>query len=225
MPAKWVRIWHERRPGIPLRLIECPADGAAALVTAGDASAALARPDVGGDPHLSAIRLYEETPVVVVPKDHLFTAADEVTVADLAGEPVLQPLDDVLTWPECPGAPVEHRPETTADAGELVAAGIGVLVVPQSLARLHHRRDLVYRPIIDGPASAVALLWPEPTSDLVEEFIGIVRGRKATSSRGDQPAPKRSAREKALAKQARRAAAGGTTPNTRRTKGRGGRRG
>jgi hypothetical protein len=43
---------------------------------------------------------------------------------------------------------------------------------------------------------------------LVEEFIGIVRGRKSGSSRGRaEPAPKRTAREKTLAKQAARASA------------------
>jgi len=56
----------------------------------------------------------------------------------------------------------------------------------------------------------VALAFPEgPQPALVEEFIGIVRGRKSDSSRGHaQPVPKRTAREKTLAKQAARAAAG-----------------
>ena len=93
---------------------------------------------------------------------------------------------------------------------QLVAAGMGALLVPQSLARLYHRKDLTYRPITDAPACPVALAFPEgEQSELVEEFIGIVRGRKASSSRGQaEPAPKRSAREKTLAKQAARAAAG-----------------
>ena len=93
---------------------------------------------------------------------------------------------------------------------ELVAAGLGVLTVPQSLARLYHRRDLTYRPIVDGPTCPVALAFPEGSqSALVEEFTGIVRGRRPGSSRGQaQPAPKRTAREKTLAKQAARAAAG-----------------
>jgi hypothetical protein len=85
-----------------------------------------------------------------------------------------------------------------------------VLIVPQSLARLHHRRDLVYRPVTDAPTCAVALAVPDgPQPALVEEFIGVVRGRQPSSSRGRaEPAPKRSAREKTLAKQAARAAAG-----------------
>jgi hypothetical protein len=93
---------------------------------------------------------------------------------------------------------------------ELAAAGIGAVIVPQSLARLHHRKDLVYRPIADAPTCPVALAVPEgPQSALVEEFIGIVRGRRSSSSRGRaEPVPKRTAREKSLAKQAARAAAG-----------------
>lgn len=159
---------------------------------------------------LSVIPLYEETTVAVVPTDHLLTAVDEITAADLDGEPRLLPGDDVVDWPQAPGTPIEHQPETTGDAIELVAAGLGALVVPQSLARLHHRKDLTYRPIADAPTCPVALAVPAgPQSELVEEFIGIVRGRKAGSSRAQsEPAPKRTAREKTLAKQAARAAAG-----------------
>lgn len=159
---------------------------------------------------LAVIPLYDETTVAVVPTDHLLSAADEITAADLDGEPTLLPLDNVVVWADAPGAPVDHRPETTQDAIELVAAGMGALIVPQSLARLYHRKDLTYRPITDAPACPVVLAFPEGAqSELVEEFIGIVRGRKASSSRGQSaPAPKRTAREKTLAKQAARAAAG-----------------
>ena len=204
-PAKWARTWAQRRPEAPLTLTALTAAEAAVAVRTGTVDAALLRlpADTSG---LAVIALYEETTVVVTPADHLLTAADEVVAADLAGEPRLVPIDDVLDWSEAPGVPIDHRPETTMAATELVAAGLGVLIVPQSLARLHHRRDLTYRPIADAPTGSVALAVREgPQSELVEEFIGIVRGRKPGSSRGQaQQAPKRSAREKALAKQARR---------------------
>lgn len=159
---------------------------------------------------LAVIPLYEETTVAVVPTDHILGAADELTAVDLEDEPILLPLDHVVDWPDAPGVPVNHRPETTEGAIELVAAGLGVLIVPQSLARLHHRKDLTYRPIADAPTCLVALAVAEgPQSELIEDFIGIVRGRKPGSSRTlGQPAPKRTAREKTLAKQAARAAAG-----------------
>lgn len=202
-PAKWARIWHERLPGIPLDLVQVPAAEAADVLRAGAADAGLVRLPVDRA-FFSAIPLYTETTVVVVPKDHLITAADEVTLADLADEVVCHPLDDVLGWDAPPGEPAFERPATTADAVELVAAGVGLLVVPQSLARLHHRRDLTYRTVVDAPQSSVALCWPEDaTTDLVEDLIGIVRGRTVNSTRGrgtlqpEQPPPKRKRAEPA----------------------------
>ena len=208
-PAKWARIWSDRHPTIPLRLRAVAAADAAAEVRTGIVDLAVLRlpADTTG---LAVIPLYEETTVAVVPTDHHLAAADEIVAADLDGEPTVLPRDDVLAWAGAPGNPIEHRPETTEDATELVAAGLGTLIVPQSLARLYHRKDLTYRPITNAPGSQVVLAFPEgPQSELVEEFIGIVRGRKPSSSRGQaEPVPKRTAREKTLAKQAARAAAG-----------------
>ncbi|MER7622159.1 LysR substrate-binding domain-containing protein [Streptomyces sp. NPDC126503] len=184
-PSKWVRIWNERLPDVPLTLLGVTPGEAFGLLRDGGADAALLRLPVDGD-DLSAIPLYTETTVVVVPKDHLFAAAEEVSAEDLADELVLHPLDDTLGWERPPGRPALERPATTGDAIELVAAGIGVLAVPQSLARLHHRKDLTYRTLTDVPQSRVALSWPaaEEAPDLVEEFIGIVRGRTVNSTRG-----------------------------------------
>lgn len=210
-PAKWARVWGQRHPDVPLLLHTLEAADAVAAVRAGTVDVALLRPlsDTAG---LAVIPLYEETTVAVVPKDHVFNAVDEITSADLADEPLLLPLDDVVAWADVPGKPIDHRPETTHDAIELVAAGLGALIVPQSLARLYHRKDLAYRPISDAPTCPVSLAFGEgQQAALVEEFVGIVRGRKPGSSRGQsEPAPKRSAREKTLAKQAARAAAGKT---------------
>ncbi|WP_435137117.1 LysR family substrate-binding domain-containing protein [Actinacidiphila sp. bgisy144] len=193
-PSKWVRIWNERLPEIPLTLVQVTAAEAFGVLRdrGSGADAGFVRLPVDG-PDLSAIPLYTETTVVVVPKDHLFAAVDEVTVDDLADEIVLDPLDSTLTWEKLPGQPARERPATTADAVELVAAGVGLLLVPQSLARLHHRRDLTYRPVPGAPESRVALSWSQDgTTDLVEHLIGIVRGRTVNSTRG-RPLPGRTA--------------------------------
>jgi DNA-binding transcriptional LysR family regulator len=188
-PAKWVRTWQERVPGVPLDLVQVSAADAAALVRDGDADAVLLRLPADRD-GLHAIPLYTETTVVVFPKDHHLAAADEVSTEDIGDSLVLHPHDDTLDWAAPPGKLADHRPDTTKDAVELVAAGVGLLVVPQSLARLHHRKDLTYRPLTDVPQSRVALSWPEAeTTDLVEQFIGIVRGRTVNSTRGAQPEP------------------------------------
>ncbi|WP_371749634.1 LysR family substrate-binding domain-containing protein [Streptomyces sp. NBC_01283] len=188
-PTKWVRIWNERLPDVPLTLVAVSPGEAFELLRDGGADAGFVRLPVDRT-DLSAIPLYTETTVVVIPKDHVIAAVDEVTVEDLADEILLHPLDDTLPWESLPGQPANERPATTADAIELVAAGIGVLAVPQSLARLHHRKDLTYRPLTEAPESRVALSWPEDaTTDLVEDFIGIVRGRTVNSSRGRSQTP------------------------------------
>jgi DNA-binding transcriptional LysR family regulator len=203
-PAKWVRIWHERLPDVPLTLLQLSAAEAVDALRGGTADAGLVRLPVDRT-FFSAIPLYTETTVVVVPKDHVVAAVEEVTLEELADETVLHPLDDVFGWEQPPGEPAFERPATTEDAVELVAAGIGVLVVPQSLARLYHRKDLTYRPVTDAPESSVALSWPEEaTTDLVEDFIGIVRGRTVNSTRGRSTA--QSAKAQAQPKQATKSA-------------------
>ncbi|MBP5905011.1 LysR family transcriptional regulator [Streptomyces sp. LBUM 1478] len=189
-PTKWVRIWNERLPDVPLTLLQVSPAEAFGVLRDGGADAGFVRLPVDGD-DLSAIPLYAETTVVVVPRDHVVAAVEEVTTEDLADEVVLHPLDDTLGWERPPGEPAFERPATTADAIELVAAGIGLLIVPQSLARLHHRKDLTYRTVTDAPESRVALSWPQDaTTDLVEDFIGIVRAVRSTPP-GAAPSPRR----------------------------------
>lgn len=201
-PAKWARIWQERHPETPLELVPVPAADAEAAVIAGDLDAAILRPPVDRAV-LHAIPLYVEEPVVVVPRDHLLAAleaSEAVDAADLADEVLLQPADDVLPWAgrpgaaedavAPPGAPPVEVPATTVDAIALVAAGIGVVVVPRSLARLHHRKDTVARALAGGPGAPVALAWSiEREDDRTEDLVGIVRGRTVNSSRGRQQAP------------------------------------
>jgi hypothetical protein len=113
--------------------------------------------------------------------------------------------------------------DLTGDAVELVAAGVGVLITPQSLARLHHRRDLTYRPASDVPESSVVLAWPEEeTTEEVEAFIGIIRGRTANSTRGKAPEPAPEKRKPA--QQHRKAAPKPTKPTKPKTAKRGRRR-
>lgn len=197
-PGKWARMWAERRPDVPLELVGGATDELLARIREGGVDAGVVRLpfDRTG---LHAIPLYTETTVAVAPKDHVLAAVDEAAVDDLADEVVLRLHDDTLDWPgDRPGTAPTFGPTTTAEAVELVAAGVGVLVLPLSVARLHHRRDLLHRPLTGAPESSVVLAWPDAeNSEEMEELIGIVRGRTANSSRTprrqDTPAPARPA--------------------------------
>lgn len=194
-PGKWASVWHERLPDVYLELVQVEAAAVAPALVAGDADAAIGRLPVDKDV-FSAIPLYEEASVVCFSRDHLLAAlADEETVtsADIAEDPVWVPADDVLfaarpvpgVVPADPDGNVLDPLPTTADVVATVAANAGVAVLPLSLARLHRRKDVTYRLLLDGPTAPVGLVWPvDRTTELVEELIGIVRGRTANSSRG-----------------------------------------
>ncbi len=182
-PGKWIDLWRERMPHVALTLREITVvDQRAAL---DDVDAALVRLPVSAPEDLHVIPLYDEQPVVVMSTESHLTAAEELVHADLAGEIVVVPLDDVLhTRIPDAVAPSFAAPADTAEAIATVAAGVGVVIVPMSLARAHPRRDVEYRVLRDGPVSTVALAWTrERTTADVEAFVGVVRGRTARSSR------------------------------------------
>ncbi|MGB7362084.1 MAG: LysR substrate-binding domain-containing protein [Rhodococcus sp. (in: high G+C Gram-positive bacteria)] len=173
--TKWTRIWAERVAHTILDGSVVEEDEQIAALRDGRVDMCFVREpaDTGG---LHCVPLYSEVAVVVVPKDHPVSAYDAVTLGDLAGE-TMQDRDHRV------GGSVE----TTL---EMVAAGVGPVLLPHSLARLHSRKDLLYRPVTDADPTRIFLAWPmsqppraEDGFDLAQEFLGVVRGRSVRSSR------------------------------------------
>lgn len=164
--TKWTRAWEQRRPDSPLQVTPIDESSQTAVLHDRTADVAFARLPIDED-GLSVIRLYDELPVVVLPVGHDLERATSVSLADLAGDNILQ------------------VGENTKDAVELVAAGAGLLLLPQSVARQHNRKDVVAVLVADAPSTTIALVWlaQETTAD-IDEFVGIVRGRGIRSSRG-----------------------------------------
>lgn len=187
---KWRRRWSERVTDVELdlRIVEVAhqldglRDGTAAMGFVRD----LAEADRDGLHH---IPLYREVPVVVVHREHPAAAYDEIAVHDLADEIV---LDD-------PALETRLKVET-------VAAGTGVVYLPMSVARVHHRKDVVAVPVTGLPESQVGLAWRTDLDDpAVDTFVGIVRGRTAHSSRGEAPAQPQHAKQQRQQRPASRA--------------------
>ncbi|PZQ89807.1 MAG: LysR family transcriptional regulator [Leifsonia xyli] len=162
-PGKWERIWRERMPRSPLEVRPLPQHAALAALRDGSANMAILR-EVAADDDNHVIPLYRERPVVVAPKDHPVAAFEQVTRAELDGETILD--------------------GDGADTVELVAANVGLAIMPMSVARAHSRRDVIARPLSDAPDSGIGLVWLRASDDpRIETFIGIVRGRTPNSSR------------------------------------------
>jgi DNA-binding transcriptional LysR family regulator len=178
-PDKWARAWRERRRE-RLTLVPISEQEQEAVVRRGEVDLALVRLPVDTE-GLHCVRLYDETPVVVAGRDHLVSAADTVTLDDLADEQLVRPhasgwrpTAEQLAWPSM----------SEREAIETVAAGTGVVIVPMSVARLYHRKDVVHRDVTDLPPTTVALVWlRERDDDVTQAFVGVVKGRTANTSR------------------------------------------
>lgn len=173
--AKWTDRWEERRRDLPLAFVPVAEPDQADVLHAAAADVSFVRLPVDRQ-GLSVIRLYSEIAVVVVAADDALARADGVSLAELAGR-ALHAID-----------PADAH--AVPNAVELVAAGVGAVVLPHSLARLHGRKGVVAVPVTDAPPTDVAIAWlADGTTPDIEEFVGIVRGRSANSSRATPTPP------------------------------------
>ena len=167
--TKWRRIWADRFPRLGLEVVEVAQADQHTGLTDETVDLCFVRLPLE-DPLLHLIPLWTEQPVVVAPRDHPVAVFDAVTLADLAEEDVVEGFvgDEAL---------------------DLVAGGAGVLYLPQAVARAASRKDLVHRPVTDADPTQIGLAWlRENPHEMIEEFVGIVRGRTANSSRSTRPA-------------------------------------
>ena len=178
-PDKWARAWRDRS-SVRLELTMVDESDQERVLREDEADMCFVRLPVDRD-GLHCIPLYDEVPVVVVPVEHPVAAYDEISLEEL--------FDEQLVW----GDVADWRPTTTQldwptmsakDAIEVVASGTGIVIAPMSIARLHHRKDVVHRPVTGVPPTKVALAWlVSRDGDDTQAFVGVVRGRSANSSR------------------------------------------
>lgn len=165
--TKWQRIWGERFRQ-PLQIVEVPQDGQHQAILDDTVDMCFVRLPIERE-GLHLIPLYEEQPVVWVSKEHILAALDEVTSDDIA----------------------EAGTRVIADAEpasiELATYSAAVLRVPMSIARSGSRKDMVHLPVVDAETTTVGLAWlVDNEHPLIEDFIGVVRGRTPNSTRTAQ---------------------------------------
>ncbi len=164
-PSRWIRAWIERMPQ-PLVHDRVEVERQEDALRSGEADAAIVRLPIDEE-GLHLVRLYDERAFVVVPSEHPIAEMDAVVAADLEGERAI--AREGMTWGELV---------------EVVASGAGIATMPQSLARLHHRRDVASVPIEDAPPTTIALAWRRERDGAdVQALVAIARGRSARSSR------------------------------------------
>lgn len=130
--------------------------------------------------------LFSEPRVAVLPSGHRLAGKASVSIADLVDEPLLQPPDAVPEWRDHPGRPSddseEYRPHfrSVEEKLEHVAAGEGVIVLPESTTAYYTRTDIAYVPIEDIGPHQVCLAWSSARhSPLIDEVAGLAEAQYA----------------------------------------------
>ena len=124
--------------------------------------------------------LLTEPRVAVLPADHRLAGKDTITVADLAGEHLLQDPAAVPEWRDIAtemrsrrrrGVPVFR---TVEEKLEHVAAGHGIVVLPLSTADFYTRPGVAYSHVSDIPPNQVCLAWDATRrSRLIQDFAAL----------------------------------------------------
>ncbi|MDQ6816843.1 MAG: LysR substrate-binding domain-containing protein [Actinomycetota bacterium] len=180
-----VRRFRAARPGIELELRERSTVEQLRALSAGTIDVGLVRPPIEDDPGLRVDSVMRERTLAALPAGHRLARLRRVPLARLGAEPfVLFPraqapgFHDLLIGSLLAGARpvriVQYAPEMLTIIG-LVAAGIGISLVPESVAALT-LEGVTYRPVSGAPSSElVAVTRAEDDSQLVRSFIEQAR--------------------------------------------------
>ena len=193
-----LRRFRERFPDVELLLYELTAAEQAEALREGTINVGFARPFLE-DPTLVVELVARESFVVALPEGHTLAAQERVALSDLAPEPfILFPsspkpsyADTVYALCERAGfAPIvaqEVREMQTAVS--LIAAGIGVSLVPASVQNLR-RQGVVYRPLTDPapPTELVLAYRRDDSSPVLQVFLKTVRNNAGETQQGEHHA-------------------------------------
>ncbi|MGK4585697.1 LysR family transcriptional regulator [Kitasatospora sp. HPMI-4] len=173
------RAFTARHPELSVDFVQTSWDDQTAVVREGRVDVSFIRLPVDLD-GLRVRRLFTEPRVAALPADHPLAGRAAVTIADLAGERLLQDPSAVPEWPAGSGYRGGHRSttrpavRTVEEKVEQVAAGNGIVVLPRSVALAYPRPDIVRLPVTGIAPHQVCLAWSGArSSPLIEEFAEI----------------------------------------------------
>lgn len=205
-PDRWLQRFGEARPDVTVELIAGVSDSAAFNeLLSFHADVALVRHSVGealtqrefpGGVRLHAVGLYDEDAAVVAARDHDAEYWDEHDSI---------PPEDAAEWVRLDPADYPDDVSGQRMMVEVVATGAGAVVeLPFPLARMLSRKDVVVRRLQVEPRTRVSVVWVHPDSldavagiaftdterdareAMIQDFVGVLRGRRAGSSRASE---------------------------------------
>ena len=104
---------------------------------------------------------------MALPAGHRLAGRSSLRFTDIADEPFVAlpasagPMRDYWLATDHRTSPptIAAEAKTTDEAYEIVAAGEGLLLQPAGSCALHHRDDVVHRPVLDLRPAELAVVW------------------------------------------------------------------
>ena len=183
---------RRKEPGFAVQVIEDKTVRLLPRLLSGRLDLAFVRPPEGIDKSIEVMPLFHERACVAVPAGHPLATRRRLTVRALADLPLIvpdrgsRPHSHDLTTKLFANAGLRPTIAQVADEKQtivnLVAAGLGLAIVPRWAARLG-RGDIRFVPLSTGPADRLGILplaaaWPRGTRDPVrDEILSLLRLR------------------------------------------------
>ena len=171
-----------RRPDLEVRLFENKTIRLLPMLISGGIDIALVRPPEIQDSRLEFLFLFNETPVVAFPENHVFARRSRVSIQDLADQPLIvaerrsRPHSHDLTIKLFAEAKLEPQIVQYAEEKQtivtLVAENLGVAIVPRWTSRIASR-GVCFVPLEASGEYRLPLgiAWARDTRDPVRDQI------------------------------------------------------
>lgn len=183
-----IRAYRDRYPGVRIALSESNTRALLAGLRSGEVDVAFVRPPYALDDEFASERVLDEPMLVALPPDHPLCRKRTVPVAALAEQDfVLYPrpigaglYDAIMQACQRAGFTprvIQEAPQM-ASIISLVAAGVGIAVVPAAMRHMG-AAGIVYRPIRgDAPRALLDMAYRRlPRSAAVRHAVELLRGR------------------------------------------------
>ncbi|SUV58164.1 LysR family transcriptional regulator [Bordetella parapertussis] len=183
-----IHAYRDRYPGVRIALSESNARALLAGLRSGEVDVAFVRPPYALDDEFASERVLDEPMLVALPPDHPLCRKRTVPVAALAEQDfVLYPrpigaglYDAIMQACQRAGFTprvIQEAPQM-ASIISLVAAGVGIAVVPAAMRHMG-AAGIVYRPIRgDAPRALLDMAYRrQPRSAAVRHAVELLRGR------------------------------------------------
>jgi DNA-binding transcriptional LysR family regulator len=170
-----VQLFATRHPNVIVDVQRIESDNQAAMLLDGRIDVAYVRLPID-ETGLRVTPLYTEPRVAVLPAGHRLAGKEQITEADLAGEPLVWPGDASTQPTKRPHPDAGYLVRGVDETLEHVGAGRGISFLARSATVFYSHPDVSYVPVTDlAPDQVCLAVAASRTSPLVDDFLNAAQ--------------------------------------------------